>query len=234
MTQGILKMNEQNAVSSPVREVLTKAFLWMFGGMILAAIAAWAIGGLESLKNWVASYPIQSIVMLVVWLGLSIGFKPLVRLVPAPIGAILFVINSLFTGLSLTIVIEQYTTASLVTAFVATVALFGSMTLFALTTKMDLSHTRFFVWAGVVGAVVFSVINALFLRSQMLDWLISLGLLILFTISTASSIQTIRTMAEENDPKLRNRLVIISAATLFTNFVIMFLRILRMFGQRKR
>jgi len=108
------------------------------------------------------------------------------------------------------------------------------MTLFALVTKMDLRNIRFYLWAAGFAIVVFAIINVVFLRSQVLDWLISVGLLILFTVSTASSIQTIAQMAEENDPKLKDRLVILSAATLFTNFIMIFLRILRLFGQQRK
>lgn len=234
MAQNIMTMDNTKEISAPVREVLTKAFVWMLGGMILAAIGALAVGRLEFLKNWALSNPVLSLVLIIVWFVFSIGFRPLVKLVPAPVGAVLFVIYTLATGIFLTTVINQYTPASLVIAFAATMVLFGSMTLFALLTKIDLRSIRFYIWAGVSAAILFGVINVLFIRSQMLDWLISLGLLILFTISTASSVQTIAEMAEENDPKLKGRLVVLSAATLFTNFIMIFLRILRLFGQRKR
>ncbi len=235
MAQNIMTLDgNKEEISAPVREVLSKAFVWMLGGMILAAIGALAVGRFEFLRNWAISNPVISLILLGVWFVFSIGFRPLVKAVPAPVGAVLFVIYTLATGIFLTVVINQYTTASLVIAFVATVVLFGSMTLFALVTKMDLLKTRFYVWAAGFAIVVFAVINAVFFRSELLDWLISLGLLILFTVSTGSSIQTIAQMAEENDPKLRDRLVILSAATLFTNFIMIFLRILRLFGQRKR
>jgi len=202
--------------------------------MILAALGALAASRFDFLKNWAMSNPVPTLVLLVVWFVFSIGFRPLVKAVPAPVGAVLFVIYILATGIFLTTVINQYTTASLVIAFVATVVLFGSMTLFALVTKMDLRNIRFYLWAAGFAIVVFAIINVVFLRSQVLDWLISVGLLILFTVSTASSIQTIAQMAEENDPKLKDRLVILSAATLFTNFIMIFLRILRLFGQQRK
>ncbi len=234
MAQNILTVDNNKAISTPVREVLSRAFMWMFGGMILAAIGAFAVSRFEFLRNWAISNPVISLVLLVAWFVFSIGFRPLVKAVPASVGAVLFVIYTLATGIFLTTVINQYTTASLVIAFVATVVLFGSMTLFALVTKMDLRGIRFYLWAAGFAIVVFAVINAVFLRSELLDWLVSLGLLILFTISTGSSIQTIAQMAEENDPKLQDRLVILSAATLFTNFIMIFLRILRLFGQQRK
>lgn len=80
MAQDVLKVDRASEISGPVREVLTKALAWMFGGMVLAAFGAWAVGGLESLKTLVASYPIQSLVLFGVWLVLTIGFKPLVRI----------------------------------------------------------------------------------------------------------------------------------------------------------
>ncbi len=234
MAQNILKLDDTKTISAPAREVLTKAFMWMLGGMILAAIGALAVGRLDFLKDWALSHATLTLALLVVWFVFSIGFRPLVKLMPAPVGAVLFVIYTLATGMFLTAAVNQYTTTSLVIAFLATVVLFGSMTMLAMFTKMDLGKARFYLWAAGFAVIVFSIINVVFLRSEMLDWLISLGLLILFTVSTGSSVQTIVQMAEENDPRLRGRLVILGAATLFTNFIMIFLRILRLFGQRKR
>lgn len=76
-------------------------------------------------------------------------------------------------------------------------------------------------------------LSQLFIHSQVVDWAISIGLLILFSASTASAVQNIKAMAEQNDPKLNDRLVIVGAAALFTNFMLLFVRILQAFGKRK-
>jgi len=124
MAQGVLNMDSKQGISTPVREVLSKAFVWMLGGMILAALGSLAASRFDFLKNWAMSNPVPTLVLLVVWFVFSIGFRPLVKAVPAPVGAVLFVIYTLETGIFLTTVINQYTTASLVIAFVATVVLF--------------------------------------------------------------------------------------------------------------
>ncbi len=207
MAQNILTVDNNKAISTPVREVLSRAFMWMFGGMILAAIGAFAVSRFEFLRNWAISNPVISLVLLVAWFVFSIGFRPLVKAVPASVGAVLFVIYTLATGIFLTTVINQYTTASLViAAFVATVVPWEHDALCP-GQRRCICGIRFYLWAAGFADRRLRRHQRSVLREELLDWLVSLGLLILFTISTGSSIQTIAQMAEENDPKLQDRLV---------------------------
>lgn len=234
MTQNAATMDNSRAISAPVREVLTKAFTWMLVAMILATIGALAYSRFDFLQNVAMSQPVLTIVLLIAWLIFSIGLGPLVKRVPASIGAVLLMIYALVTGVFLAPVLAQYTTASLALALGATVILFASMTVLALVTKMDLRKPRFFIWAGSFAFIIFGVINALFIRSEALEWLISLGLIVLFSVSVASSVQTVVAMVEETaTAEHRNRLSIVGAAILFTSFLNILLAILRAFGQKR-
>lgn len=234
MAQNVVAMNDTKEISAPVRSVLTKAFTWMLVAMILATIGAVAYSRFEFLRNAAMSEPVLTIVLLIAWLVFSLGLKPLVKAVPAFLGAVLFVIYALVTGVFLAPVLQQYTTASLAIALGATAILFASMTVLALFTKMDLRQPRFFIWAGSFALIIFGVINALFIRSEALEWLISIGLMVLFSVSVASSVQTVVAMVEETTtPELRNRLVIVGAAIFFTSFLNILLAFLRAFGQKR-
>jgi len=205
----------------------------MFGGMALTTISAFWFTNINGLEQWIVGHQALSLVLVGIWLILSIGFKPLISFIPAPISAILFIVYSIFTGASLAFVVSQYSPASVFFAFLASSILFGVMVLFAFMTKIDLSKTRFLSIAGFVAIFIFTAINYLFFKSPTIDWVISIGAILLFAFSTAEAIQRIKEMAEGNDEKIKNRLVIIGAATLYTSFVSLFLRILRLMGKSK-
>ncbi|MFC1466390.1 MAG: Bax inhibitor-1 family protein [Candidatus Brachytrichaceae bacterium NZ_4S206] len=235
MSQNVTALNDSKVISAPVREVLIQAFAWMFGAMILATIGALLSDRLGLVTNLASSGPpVLTIVLFIAWLIFSLGFRPLVQAVPAFIGAILLVIYALGTGVLLAPLLKQYTTASLALAFGATTALFGSMVLLGLFTKMDLRHPRFFIWAGLAALVIFGVINLLFIRSEVLEWLIAFGMIALFSISVASTVQNVAAMVEETtSPERKSRLAIVGAAAFFTSFLNIFLRFLRASGQKR-
>lgn len=215
------------------RQVITRSFVWMLAGMALAAVSAWWVQTSALIEQWKVSFSAVSIIFLLVWLVLSLGFKPIIKAVPAAVGAVLFVIYALLTGVSLGLIVQQYTQASVVLAFMATVLLFGAMVLLALFTKINFRKLNFYLFAGVIAIVLISLVNWLWFQSFALDWWLALAGIVLFSFTTGSAVQQIEAEAREAAPDKRDRVAIVGAAILFTNFVVLFTRILRATGKAK-
>jgi FtsH-binding integral membrane protein len=215
------------------RPVLVQSFLWMFLGMGIATFTSWWAIQSGTMNRWASSNEWFWLVSLLIWIAISLAFAPLVQRVPAPVGLLLFAVYAAWTGLSLSLTIQYYTTASVVLAFVAAIALFGSMVIFAIFTKMDLLKYSFYIFAGVVALLVVSLLNWFIFRSAALDWWLALIGVPLFAFSTANGVQQIIRMDSVGDPALRSRLAIIGAMILFTNFVNIFIRLLRLMGRSR-
>lgn len=136
-------------------------------------------------------------------------------------------------GLSLSTIFLQYTGTSIAGAFFATAAGFAGLSLWGYTTKKDLSAFGTFLIMGLVGLIVASLVN-LFLQSGPLSLVISMVGVLLFAGLTAYDTQKVKSMyAQVAGTEFEGRTVIMSALTLYLDFINMFLFILRLFGSSR-
>ena len=111
--------------------------------------------------------------------------------------------------------------------------MFGVMALVGATTKRDLSKMGSILFMALIGLIIASLVN-IFLHSSGLDWIISLIGVVLFTALTAYDVQRVKRLATESDlydDTQVGRLAIISALSLYLDFINLFLYLLRFFGR---
>ena len=94
-------------------------------------------------------------------------------------------------GLSLSSIFLVYTGQSISQVFFVTAAAFGGLSLYGYTTKRDLSAWGTFLFMGVIGVVIASLVN-LFLQSSALQFAISVIGVLVFAGLTAYDTQRIK------------------------------------------
>jgi FtsH-binding integral membrane protein len=136
-------------------------------------------------------------------------------------------------GLSMSSIFLVYTGASVAQTFFATAAAFAGLSLFGYTTKKDLSAFGTFLIMGVVGLLVAMVIN-MFLRSPVMNLVISFIGVLLFAGLTAYDTQKIKSLYfHVADSDMVGKTVIMGALTLYLDFVNMFTFLLQFMGDRR-
>ena len=111
--------------------------------------------------------------------------------------------------------------------------MFILMSIYGKATKQDLSKAGHYLLMALLGLIVVSLINWL-LKSPMVDWLISMATVVIFTGLTAYDTQKIlRTAQRANDSDAYRKIAIIGALELYLDFINIFLSLLRLFGKRK-
>ncbi|OYY89697.1 MAG: hypothetical protein B7Y45_11125 [Sphingomonas sp. 28-66-16] len=136
-------------------------------------------------------------------------------------------------GLSLSTIFLVYSDIAIAQAFFATAAGFGGLSLWGYTTKKDLSAFGTFLIMGLVGLIVASLIN-LFVQSGPMALVISIVGVLLFAGLTAYDTQRTKNLyAQVAGTEYEGRTVIMSALTLYLDFINMFLFILRLFGSSR-
>ena len=126
-----------------------------------------------------------------------------------------------------------YTNSSITRVFFIAAATFGALSVLGYTTRRDLSGLRTFLFMGLVGVIIASLVN-LFLRSTELDWLVSIVGVGVFAGLTAYDTQRIKLMySHEDDPTLAGRKTVIGALSLYLNFINLFMTMLRLAGGRR-
>lgn len=221
------------APASAVNRVLTRSFLWMFVALVVSAVTAWLAGQSAFLQDLDNGGGLVTLILLVVWLVLSIGFKPIVKRVPAPVIIVLLALYSVLTGITLSATLAVFTTASIVLALIATGVLFGAMTLFALIVPFDHRKTAWVIVPAFIAMVLVSLLNFFWLHSATLEWILALAGILLFAFTTFAAVKQIAAEASTAPESELNRVALVGAALLFTNFIGLFMRILQATGKKK-
>ena len=183
--------------------------------------------------------------------GHAIFASPLMwLLVLAPLGLVMllsFGINRLSAGIALTVffvyaallglllasIFLVYTHASITRMFFISAATFGATSLYGYTTQRDLTSVGSFMFMGLIGLIIASVVN-IFLHSTGLDWAISVIGVIVFVGLTAYDTQRIKEMYDVNDDgTISGRKAVMGALRLYLDFINLFLMLLRIFGNRR-
>ena len=134
-------------------------------------------------------------------------------------------------GLSLSTIFLVYSPVAIGQAFFATAAGFAALSLYGYTTKRDLSAFGAFLIIGLVGLIVASIIN-LFVNSGPLGLVISIVGVLLFAGLTAYDTQRTKSLYYQvaGSSELVGKAVVMSALSLYLDFINMFLFVLRLFG----
>ncbi len=210
-------------------------YQWMGGGLLVTAIMAYLVASSQPLLQFIYGN------MLVFW-GLIIGELVLVFVLSGAIQRLsagaasgLFLLYSALNGATLSFIFLAYTQASIVRTFVVCAAMFGAMSLYGLTTKRDLTSFGSFLFMGLIGILIASVVN-IFMKSSVMDFVISgIGVLV-FTGLTAYDTQKLSLMGESlpaDDATAVRRGTILGALSLYLDFINLFLMLLRLFGSSR-
>jgi FtsH-binding integral membrane protein len=144
-----------------------------------------------------------------------------------------FLVYAALVGASFASLFVVYTQASIAEVFFITAATFGAMSLWGYTTRTDLTGIGSFLFMGLIGVIIASVVN-IFLRSNELMWVISIIGVIVFTGLTAYDTQKIKeSYVASDDGTVMGRKAIFGALRLYLDFINLFLMLLRLMGSRR-
>ena len=232
-------MNRENILSTPQERsnaLLKNVYLWMTAGLLLTTVVAYAIGTNQQLLNTL--YSTGAIYFLII-AQLVIVFMLSMRVQKmSSLSAIAwFAVYSICTGAMLSTVIAVYAKAVIARAFLTTALMFAFMSVYAMTTKRDLSRMGNIIVMAVIGMLIASLVN-LFLRSEAIYYALSYVGVALFCGLTAWDTQKIISLNNEYgygiDEESFVKLSIICALQLYLDFINIFLYLLRIFGRGNR
>ena len=240
-------------IDAGLRAHMNKVYGLMSVGMLLTGAVAWAVAGMS-----VTDVPMEGAVQIgadryLTGFGAAIYTSPLKWLVMfAPLimvfgfGAVLnrlsvagaqlyFYVYAAVMGLSISSIFLVFTGQSIAQTFLVTAIAFAALSLYGYTTKKDLSAMGTFLFMGVIGLVLASLVN-LFLQSDALMFAISAIGVLVFAGLTAYDTQNIKTTylqhAQAGDSNWLGKAAIMGALQLYLDFINMFMFLLQFMGNR--
>ena len=136
-------------------------------------------------------------------------------------------------GVSLATIFMAYTGTSIARVFFITAGSFAGLSLFGYTTKKDLSGFGTFLFMGLIGIIIASLVN-MFMHSTALQFAISVIGVLVFAGLTAYDTQNIKNeYSEFHDQETAGKLALSGALRLYLDFINLFLMLLQLFGDRR-
>lgn len=210
---------------------LAKVFNWMAIGLGLTGLTAYLTAS-TGLTRVIFSSGLMWILFFAE-LGMVFYLSARIEKIQAATATGLFMVYAVLNGLTLSVIFLAYTGASIAGTFFITAGMFAAMGVYGLVTKRDLSGMGSFMFMGLIGIVLASIVN-IFLRSSSLYWAISAIGVLIFVGLTAYDVQKIKMMGEQGimgagEAAIRKG-AILGALALYLDFINLFLMLLRFFG----
>jgi uncharacterized protein len=208
---------------------LVQSFGWMFAGLLLTAAISTVVANNPTLINAVAR---SWLIFVFAQLGLGIGIQVLMPRLSATLGLGLFFLFAATMGVTVGVIVSLYTVESVITSFFGASAMFGAAAIYGATTKRNLNSLGGFLFMGMIGILVASVVN-IWLGSSPFGWAIALIGVVVFTVYTAYDVQKISYGDYAASLGSVEKASVLGAIHLYINFVNIFLFLLRLTGGRR-
>jgi FtsH-binding integral membrane protein len=146
---------------------------------------------------------------------------------------IAFWIFAALMGASISSIFLVYAHASIAQMFFVTAAAFGALSLWGYATGRDLSGWGSFLFMGLIGVILASLVN-LFIGSTALQFAVSVIGVLVFAGLTAYDTQQIKEMYYAGDDgTVVGRKAVMGALRLYLDFINLFMLLLQLFGDRR-
>jgi len=224
----------QDAIAGEQQRFMVRVYNWMGAGLALTGGMAWFTSTNETILNILVNNPMLFMVLFLVELGLVFYLAARVMNMSESQAMGVFFLYASLNGVTLAPLFMLYTSASLASTFMVTAGMFGAMSFYGYTTKKDLTSLGGFLFMGLIGIIIASIVN-MFMNSSALYWIISYAGILIFVGLTAYDTQKIKEMnilgneGTEEDTKEAIR----GALSLYLDFINLFLMLLRVMGDRR-
>jgi len=228
---------QQTVARAPALSVFMRGvYAWMAAGLGLTALLAVGVSHVPALTQLVFGTPGVLLGLIIVQLVMVFGLAARVNRMAASTATALFLVYSALNGVTLSSIFLVYAAATITSAFIVAAGMLLVMAVYGSVTKRDLTSLGSFMFMGLIGIILASVVN-LFLRSEGVSMMISYIGVFVFLGLTAYDVQRFKDMglyAPVHDATAMRRASILGALTLYLDFINLFLMLLRIFAGNRR
>ncbi len=218
------------ALDEGLRAHMLRVFNYMASGVLLSGIVAYVVAN-TALAGIVFGTPLKWVVMLAPLAFIMVLSFGIHKLSFSSAQAVYWVFTAAM-GASLASILLVFTGESVARVFFITAATFAATSLYGYTTKADLSKFGTFLFMGLIGIVIASVVN-IFVGSSALQFAISVIGVLVFTGLTAYDTQRIKEeYYEGHDHETSSKMALMGALSLYLNFVNLFTMLMNLMGSR--
>jgi hypothetical protein len=211
-----------------------KVYNWMTVGLGVSALVALLTVSSPAMMQLVFGNRMVFFGLIIAELLLVVTLSGAIQRLSAVAATGCFLVYAALSGVTLAAIFALYTQSSIASSFFVTAGTFGAMSVYGHVTRRDLTSWGSFLFMGLIGFVLASVVN-IFLQSALIYWVSTYCGILIFVGLTAYDTQKLKALAMGGfaSREDRHKAAILGALRLYLDFVNLFLLLLRVLGRRR-
>ena len=214
-----------------LRSYMQKIYAYMTIGLAITGSIAFFLPTTELGQNIMRSP--ASFIAMIAPIGIVLFLASRINTMKASTAQNMFWVLSACYGIFFASIFMTYTTESVARVFFISSSTFLAASIYGYTTKKSLANFGSFLIMGLIGIVIAMVVN-IFLQSTMMQFIISIVGVLIFTGLTAYDTQTLKEMyvaGEEGETQVKK--AVMGALKLYLDFINLFIMLLMLLGNRR-
>ena len=227
-------VSQHTATEVAVSALFKSVYMQMAAALSITGLVAYFLSQSQDFWIFLANNTSLIWVVLIAQVVLVIWLSARFTRMSMTTATLLFILYSAMMGVTMSTIFMVYTMSSIASVFFITAGMFLVMSLLGYFTRMDLTRLGSVLFMALIGVIIASLVN-IFLKSEMLYWVVSYVAVVVFVGLTAYDTQKIRQMLVEYGEvdEMGYKLALFGALTLYLDFINLFLYLLRIFGDRR-
>ena len=227
---------QQTQAQVQVNTFIRSVYNWMAIGLALTGFVAFYVANSPALLRIVFGNQLIFFGLIIGTLVLVFTLSTRVHKMKASTATALFILYAALNGVTFSAIFLAYTSSSIASTFFVCSATFVAGSIYGWTTKKDLSSFGGFLFMGLFGIIIATVVN-IFLKSSGMHMIIGYIGVFLFIGLTVYDTQKLKNMAlaqpADLDATVIRKGAIMGALSLYLDFINLFLMLLRIMGNRQ-
>lgn len=211
-------------------KIITRSFIVMLASLLVTAFAATFTAASQSLF---VSAMNSFVILIIAEFALVFGTQAAIKKKNTAIAGVLYFGYTVVNGITLSAIFFVYELGSIQEVFFITALLFGVMAGIGAVTKKDLSSVGSIGTMLLIGVILVTLINGLFLHAEGIELLMDYLVVVIFVGLTAYDTQKMKRIATSATMDEVNLLAIYCGMELYLDFLNLFLRLLRIMGNSR-
>ena len=237
--EGFYNLEKQEEQDRKIALYVAKVMGWMCVGLFVtlaSAAVCLAVPSVRLLLFGTNAYYAVFVVQLV----LVLAFTFTLNKISAGTATVLYLLYSMFTGVTFSVLAVVFTMSSIVFVFGLTGLIFLMMAVYGYVTKQDLTRIGTLAFFGLIGIILTSILNMLIFNSSAVELLICCFGIVIFMVLIGYDTQKIEDMyitatetGHEAESDVVRKIAIFGAFQLYLDFINLFIRLLQLVGRRR-
>ncbi|GJL85736.1 MAG: membrane protein [Micavibrio sp.] len=222
----------EKTIDAGLRTHFQRVYNMMAMGLVVTGVMAYAVASTPALMQIIYG---NTIIMWTVFLAplgiIFFGLTP-AKVSRMNIGTVagLYLLMTALIGISMSSIFMVYSNESITKVFFITAGMFSATSVYGYTTKKDLTSMGSLMFMGLIGIIIASIVN-IFMQSSMMEFVISVIGVVVFTGLTAWDTQRIKESYSASHGHDSNmKMAVMGALSLYLDFINLFMMLLRLFG----